>query len=69
MRTGDFVVQLQYAEQSVQLEAENWRLRSTTLVHGVSGELDEEGDFVVQLYYAEYLWSWMVRTGDFLVQL
>ena len=35
MRTGDFVVQLQYA-------AENWRLRSTTLVHGVSGELDEE---------------------------
>ena len=42
MRTGDFVVQLQYAEQSVQLEAENWRLRSTTLVHGVSGELDEE---------------------------
>ena len=71
MRTGDFVVQLQYAEQSVQLEAENWRLRSTTLVHGVSGELDElrTGDFVVQLYYAEYLWSWMVRTGDFLVQL
>ena len=35
-------MQLQYAEQSVQLEAENWRLRSTTLVHGVSGELDEE---------------------------
>ena len=26
----------------MQLEAENWRLRSTTLVHGVSGELDEE---------------------------
>ena len=50
MRTGDFVVQLQYAEQSVQLEAENWRLRSTTLVHGVSGELDEENwRFVVQL--------------------
>ena len=42
MRTGDFVVQLQYAEQSAQLEAENWRLRGTTLVHGVSGELDEE---------------------------
>ena len=71
MRTGDFVVQRQYAEQSVQLEAENWRLRSTTVVHGVSGELDEENWrlFVVQLYYAEYLWSWMVRTGDFLVQL
>ena len=30
MRTGDFVVQLQHAEQSVQLEAEDWRLRSTT---------------------------------------
>ena len=26
----------------MQLEAENWRLRSTTLVHGVSGELDDE---------------------------
>ena len=39
MRTGDFVVQLQYAEQSVQLEAENWRLRSTTLVHGCSTTL------------------------------
>ena len=26
----------------MQLEAENWRLRSTTLVHGVFGELDEE---------------------------
>ena len=38
MRTGDFVVQLQYAEQS----AENWRLSSTTLVHGVFGELEEE---------------------------
>ena len=32
MRTGDFVVQLQHAEQSVQLEAEDWRLRSTTRV-------------------------------------
>ena len=42
MRTGDFVVQLQYAEQSVQLEAENWRLRSTTLLRGVSVELDGE---------------------------
>ena len=53
----------------MQLEAENWRLRSTTLVYGVSGELDEENcDFVVQLYYAENLWSWMVGTGDFLVQ-
>ena len=30
LRTGDFVVQLYYAEQSVELEAENWRLCSTT---------------------------------------
>ena len=66
MRTGDFVVQLQYAEQSVQLEAENWRLRSTTLVHGVSGELDEEN---WRLCSTTLLPSWMVRTGDFLVQL
>ena len=28
--TGDFLVLLQYAEQSVELEAENWRLCSTT---------------------------------------
>ena len=42
MRTGDFVVQLQYAEQSVELEAENWRLRSTTLVRGVAVELEDE---------------------------
>ena len=32
MRTGDFVVQS--AEQSGELEAENWRLCSTTLVRG-----------------------------------
>ena len=42
MRTGDFVVQLYYTEQSVELEAENWRLCSTTLVRGVSGELEDE---------------------------
>ena len=30
MRTGDFVVQLEYAEQSVELEAEKWRLCSIT---------------------------------------
>ena len=34
MRTGDFVVQLQYVEQSVELEDENWRLGSATLVRG-----------------------------------
>ena len=42
VRTGDFLVQLQYAEQSVELEAENWRLCSTTLARGVSGKLDDE---------------------------
>ena len=42
MRTGDFVAQLLYAEQSVELEAENWRLCSTTLVRGVTGELEDE---------------------------
>ena len=42
MRTGDFLVQLQYAEQSVELEAENWRLCSATLVRRVSGELEAE---------------------------
>ena len=34
LRTGDFLVQLQDAEQSVELEADNWRLSSTTLVRG-----------------------------------
>ena len=34
MRTGDFVVQLEHAEQSVELEDENLRLSSTTLVRG-----------------------------------
>ena len=42
MRTGDFVVQFWYAEQFVELEAENWRLCSATLVRGVSGELENE---------------------------
>ena len=37
-----FLVQLEYAEQSVELEAENWRLCSTTLVRGVAGELEDE---------------------------
>ena len=30
------------AEQSVELEAENWRLCSATWVRGVSGELEDE---------------------------
>ena len=49
----------------MELEAENWRLCSTTLVRGVSGELEwkmRTGD------YAEYLGSWKMRTGDFVVQ-
>ena len=41
MRTGDLVVQLEYAE-SAELEDENWRLCSATLVRGVSGELEDE---------------------------
>ena len=36
------MVQLEYAEQSVELEAENWRLCSTTVVRRVSVELDGE---------------------------
>ena len=40
--TGDFLVLLQYAEQSVELEGENWRLCSPTLVRGVSGEPEDE---------------------------
>ena len=48
--TGDFVVQLEYAEQSVELEAENWRPCSTTSTR-------------------RNLWSWKLRTGDFVVQL
>ena len=42
MRTSDFLVQFWYAEQSVELEAENWRLCSPTLVRGVSGEVEDE---------------------------
>ena len=39
MRTGEFLVQLEYAEQCVELEAENWRL---CRVRGVAGELEDE---------------------------
>ena len=27
------------------------------------------GEWVVQVEYAEYLWSWKMNTGDFVVQL
>ena len=42
----------------MELEAENWRLCSATLVRGVSGELEDEN----------CLGSWKLRTGDFVVQ-
>ena len=45
MRTGDFVVLLLSTRSnlwSLELEAENWRLCSATLVRGVSGELEAE---------------------------
>ena len=91
MRTGDFVVQLLYVEQSVELEAENWRLCSTTIVRGVSGELEAEnwrlcsttsvrgvsGELEDEIWPLcsttlvrwSKLWSWKMRSGDFLVQL
>ena len=49
---------------SVELEAENWRLCSATLVHGVSTELEDENWRLC----STTLWSWKTRTGDF-VQL
>ena len=39
----------------MELEAENWRLCSTTLVRGVPGELEDE--------------NWRLCTRDFVVQL
>ena len=56
---------------SVELEGENWRHCSTTLVRGVSGKLDDENWRLCSttLVRGEYLWSWKLRTGDFVVQL
>ena len=48
----------------MELEAENWRLSRTTLVRGVSGELEDEN-----WRLSGNLWSWNLRTGDFVVQL
>ena len=43
MRTDDFVVELECAEYLTgELEDENWRLSSTTLVRGVCAELEDE---------------------------
>ena len=65
MRTGDFVVQLLYAEQSVELEDENWRLCSATLVRGVSGELEDENwRLSSTTLVRSNLWSWRLRTGE-----
>ena len=50
MRTGHFVVQLEYAEQSVELEAENWRLRKQfEYAESLASWTMRTGDFVVQL--------------------
>ena len=52
----------------MELEAENWR--STTLVRGVSGELEDENWRICSRTLARSnLWSWKLRTGDFVVQL
>ena len=48
----------------MELEAENWRLCSATLVRGVSGELEDEN-----WRLSSNLWSWKMRGGDFLVRL
>ena len=72
----------------MELEAENWRLCSTTLVRGVAGELEDENwrlgsTMLVRGVAGEWedenwrlcsttrsnLWSWKLRTGDFVVEL
>ena len=54
-----------------ELEDENWRLSSTTVVRGVSGELEDENWRLCSttLSARSNLWSWKLRTGDFVVQL
>ena len=56
---------------SVELEAENWRLCSTTLVRGESAELEDENWRLCSttLSTRSNLWSWKLRTGEFVVQL
>ena len=55
----------------MELEAENWRLCSATLVRGAAGGSWKmrTGDLAVQLQYAEWLGSGKMRTGDLVVQL
>ena len=59
----------------MELEDENWRLCGTTLVRGVSGELEDENWRLSSTTLVRgvsgmrsNLWSWKLRTGDF-VQL
>ena len=56
---------------SGELEDENWRLSRTTLVRGVSGELEDENwqHLLCNFSTRSKLWSWKLRTGDFVVQL
>ena len=54
-------VRAQPSAETVRVECakcRHWRLSSTTLVRGASGELEDEN-----------LGSWKMRTGDFVVQL
>ena len=54
----------------MELEDENWRLCSTTLVRGVSVELEDENwRLKYNFSTRSNLWSWKLRTGDFVVQL
>ena len=51
-----------------ELEDENWRLCSTTLVRGLAGELEDENWRLCSTTRSN-LWSWKLRTGDFVVEL
>ena len=54
----------------MELEADNWRLCSTTVVRGVAGELEDENwRLRSKTLDAEGLGSWKMRTGDVVVQL
>ena len=49
-------------------EDENWRLCSATLVRGLAGELEDENWRLCSATRSN-LWSWKLRTGDFVVEL
>ena len=65
MRTGEWVVQLEYAEYLW-----SWKMSTgTTVVRGAAGELEDENwRLGSTIEYAEYLGSWKMRTGDLVVQ-